>query len=337
MSKLTIKETVSDTRYVFSRNSNSLLLLGLLLAVLSIVMTTIVTFTFFGPIYGTIIWCSLSSDQIVVEFHEGEDFSVPDDFFEKQREQQQRIDETLPVVAGVSGTLALLFAIAFSFVYLWLYAGQIVYVLETFKGNSPPIKTIFKHTRHLWRLVCYYAYVTIIIMLSFVPVYLVTFLPGTMYLAYAFYIPDGPETNSVIIGTVLIFLGTFLFSFLAFYIQLIYSFGPFFMIDSNLSVSKAMRESRRKVHANFLTVFIITLILWLISTVGGMLIPLIWILTIPVLLLVQGILYMKMTAQRIDVIPEEASIVTMDEPLSPKHSAGTPGPLNFTSFNPSES
>lgn len=243
----------------------------------------------------------------------------PDPFSQGAIERNEKmvkiLEETFfsPIGATI-GVVSLLLALVFSIVYIWLYAGQIMYVLGVVRGKNPSLSLVFKGGKHLWSLIYYYAYVTIIIMLMFVPIFFLTFLPGTMSLVYGS-VSGSPDQFYVGLGVLLCFLGSFLLGFSIFYFQLIYGFGSFFIIDSAEPVSPAMRSSRRNVHNNFWRLFLAALAFGLINAFVACL-PILGIFTLPFFLLFQSFAYLRMSGRDIESppvsIPEPGSGITTE-------------------------
>lgn len=232
------------------------------------------------------------------EAHELEEIRLPQENLQRNDGEAVRFVMNATIVMGIVSFVLLA---VLSLLYLWFFAGQVRYVLELVKGEKPSMWRIFHGGKYFGRYVYYCAYVTIIIMLLFVPIFFVTFYPGINLIAGAVATlgPNEPIGNSGSFwsGSGLIVLGMFVFGLMNFYVQLIYSFGIYFIVDREESVSPAMRHSRCCVNGNFLAIFGASLVLLLLNAVLSGIVFFAAVFTAPFLLLFYVIAYLKMSGQ----------------------------------------
>ena len=211
----------------------------------------------------------------------------------RHRTNRTPIDPSMmAMIIGCFVGVLLLFAMVFSLVYLWLYAGQIRFMLSLARGNDTSLGKIFSGWPFFGRYVYIAAFIGIIVMLICTAIFLATIFPGIYSLVSA----GGEPGIGNGIGFIAILFGSFLMMLVSWIISIFYCFSYFFVVDCDSEAGESLKLSRRYVAHNFWTVLGAILVLTLI--VGGVsMIPFGQLFTVPFMICFMSVLYLKMTGQ----------------------------------------
>ena len=178
----------------------------------------------------------------------------------------------------------LLFFVLYSLVSLWLYAGQIRFMLSLARGNDPSPGMIFSGWPFLGRLVYIAVYVGITTMLVFMAIFFLTMLTGI----FSLLVPDGEPGIAF----------QFLALFVSWFVAAFYCLSYFFVVDRKNSAGESLRLSRRLV-VNHLGVVLGTMFVLALITYIAAITPFgfVQLFTTPFVVCLTSVLYLKITGQ----------------------------------------
>lgn len=320
ISAFTLSSVLEEAWNIGTKRWQPLLLLGVIVGGVTMIITSAITFFFMFLFYGGLIGLSIMNGEFSYDIHDiyrstpyqvaqnaAEDtetdapfpehiaFPMDDVVFDGKPLRSPSVEAL--AVFGIGGIIVFTAAMLGSLVFCWIYAGEIMMVLAIARGEEAPVSLLFKGWKYFWRIVLVCANRTILLMIVWFIITLVTFFPVLYYVAALG--PSGtPSTIGMIFVVLEVVLGFTLLTVCTLYISAVFMLSDFFVVDRNQGAIEAMRSSYIFVRPHFWKVLGTIFLLMAIGCVAGF-IPVVGsFLLIPVSIMVWAVLYLKATGQK---------------------------------------
>ena len=203
-----------------------------------------------------------------------------------------------PVIAFIG--IFLTVALVLSLVMVWLYSGAFSYSLAIVRGEQPPVSVLFSGMKNFWKILITGANISVIQLCAVFVILVVIGAPLILYGASN--LQQSPDVFFVSVALLWIvgFVTVFIFGIL---VALMFCLSYFFVVDRQQGPVEAMKSSYRYVRADFWKVLGAVILIILCSMVAGM-VPMVgMVLTVPVSLCLNTVLYLKITGQKHGLSP----------------------------------